>query len=189
MKFADVCASLEKKRGAGRLLLLGAISSEHAGAAAANLGLQVPLIMKSHPKEPVVADLADAHRGTINVRLCDPSVSVIPEFSTASLPWEKNGAPEAFGFTRVQFFLVRNRAAIHEAWIYLPARRMHGNRVVEVIARDKITRLQDDLLCGIIIVGGHVSRFPTNSIDEARASPGATAQSLEYHPEKKDPRC
>jgi hypothetical protein len=111
------------------------------GDATRNLAKQLPLIVEQFP------EVADCHRGSINLRLDTPLRIEKPDFITHKINW--GDQREVFHLTRIKIIPSLQSAvanASYPAWIYGPQNSPHRTNpfLVEIISQrldiDGVTR-------------------------------------------------
>ncbi|OKO69889.1 hypothetical protein [Bradyrhizobium sp. NAS96.2] len=100
-------------------------------AAAYNIPKQIPFLVERFPQ------IADCHRGTINLALERPLQVRLPNIVTPPLDWNdpKGKDIERFGFTRIGLS-VSGDPKRYEAWIYTAENSKHrfNDYLIEVVA-------------------------------------------------------
>lgn len=105
------------------------------GLATEYLAMQLPLIAKEFP------EVANCHRGSINLRLDRPLRIATPDFTTSEIDWGEQ--QEIFDFTRITIEPLKRPAGRnpkYRAWIYGPRNSSHRADPfhIEVILKEKI---------------------------------------------------
>jgi hypothetical protein len=100
-----------------------------------SIALQLPDVIKEFP------ELAGCYPGTLNLRLEEPLIVVVPDHRTKPIAWvpDSPDVTEVFDFLRIRLEAPVGRPAI-PAWFYVAHRSQHraNLRLQEVVAPRKL---------------------------------------------------
>lgn len=114
-------------------------------AAAGNLSVQLPVIAAEFP------EVANCHRGTINLQLDFPLLVLVPDHRTKPIPWHPGfGAGEVFDLLRIELEAPAGAVSV-PAWLYIPHGSLHRQHMQhhEVLAPKLPIRYGDRCRIGI----------------------------------------